>query len=147
MDAKNDNLITVIATGRPASVALIKSLLEEANILYLVKSEGVQNLFGVGGLGTGYNTITGPVEFQVKPEDEAKAREILSQLEENLDDSDQASAGYRHKRKLKGFFVCFLVGMLVYGFWAYIQMRKIEKIQEMRRHRDFPISQSLPKAP
>ncbi len=78
----NESLVTVFETGNEAIVAVIKSLFDEANIRYLAEGEGVQDLFGVGVLGTGFNPITGPVRFQVMPEDAEYAREILKDVQE-----------------------------------------------------------------
>ncbi len=78
----NESLVTVYETGNEAIVAVIKSLLDEANIRYLAEGEGVQDLFGVGVIGTGFNPITGPVRFQVMPEDAEYAREILKDVKE-----------------------------------------------------------------
>ncbi|MBK9331219.1 MAG: DUF2007 domain-containing protein [Ignavibacteria bacterium] len=74
-------LVTVYETGNEAVVAVIKSVLDEAEIRYLAKGEGVQDLFGVGILGTGFNPITGPVQFRVMPEDEEYARALLKDIE------------------------------------------------------------------
>ncbi|MEO8664472.1 MAG: DUF2007 domain-containing protein [Ignavibacteria bacterium] len=78
----HENLVTVFETGNEAIVAVVKSLLDEANIRYLAEGEGVQDLFGVGVLGTGFNPITGPVKFQVMPEDAEYASAILKDVKE-----------------------------------------------------------------
>ncbi|HAY35265.1 MAG TPA: DUF2007 domain-containing protein [Ignavibacteria bacterium] len=77
----HERLVTVYETGNEAVVAVIKSVLDEAGIRYLAKGEGVQDLFGVGVLGTGFNPITGPVQFRVMPEDEEYARALLKDIE------------------------------------------------------------------
>ncbi|MBS1517781.1 MAG: DUF2007 domain-containing protein [Bacteroidetes bacterium] len=77
----HERLVTVYETGNEAVIAVIKSILDEAEIRYLAKGEGVQDLFGVGILGTGFNPITGPVEFRVMPEDAEYARELLKDVE------------------------------------------------------------------
>ena len=76
----HEKLVTVFATGNEAIVALVKSMLDEAKIRYLAQGEGVQDLFGVGVLGTGFNPITGPVVFQVMPENAEYARELLKDV-------------------------------------------------------------------
>ena len=65
-----------------------KSILDEAEIKYLIKNEGVQALFGVGTIGTGFNPITGPVTFQVMPEDEEEAKELLKDVSETPDEEE-----------------------------------------------------------
>ena len=76
----HENLVTVFETGNEAIVGLVKSMLDEAKIRYLAQGEGVQDLFGVGVLGTGFNIVTGPVVFQVMPEDAEYARELLKDV-------------------------------------------------------------------
>lgn len=68
---------TLLATGDAVQISLVKSLLTEAGIPYIVKGERVQDLFGMGRLGSGYNFITGPAQIQVPAEYAAEAREFL----------------------------------------------------------------------
>ena len=88
-------LVPVFRTGEPTLIAIAKSLLEGEGIEYLVRSEPVQNLFGWGGLGAGYNIITGPAEFVVRADEAERAQELLQQLSTrgSSHDSDQGSAG------------------------------------------------------
>ena len=85
-DVDHERLVTVFKTGHEGIVAVVKSVLDEAQIQYLAKGEGVQDLFGVGVLGTGFNPITGPVEFRVMPEDAEYAKELLKDVKPS--DSD-----------------------------------------------------------
>lgn len=79
-DVDHEKLVTVFKTGHEGVVAVVKSILDEAKIRYLAKGEGVQDLFGVGVLGTGFNPVTGPVEFKVMPEDADYAKELLKDV-------------------------------------------------------------------
>lgn len=79
----HERLVTIFETGNEAIVAVVKSLLDEAQIKYLAQGDGVQDLFGVGVIGTGFNPITGPVVFQVMPEDAEYARELLKDVKED----------------------------------------------------------------
>lgn len=79
----HERLVTVFETGHEGIIAVVKSLLDEAQIRYLAKGEGVQDLFGVGVLGTGFNPITGPVQFRVMPDDAEYARELLRDVKDN----------------------------------------------------------------
>ncbi len=72
--------VTVFSTGNPALLAMAKSILEEAAIVYLAKGEGLQNLFAAGSIG-GYNPALGPVEIQVAAEFASEARALLQELE------------------------------------------------------------------
>jgi hypothetical protein len=64
-------------------VVLVKSILDEAKIEFIAKGEGIQDLFGVGVIGTGFNVITGPIEFQVLEDNADYARELLKDVSEN----------------------------------------------------------------
>lgn len=79
----HEKLVNVFATGNEAVIAVVKSILDEAKIKYLVQGEGVENLFGVGVIGTGFNPITGPVIFKVMPEDAEYAGELLKDVKDN----------------------------------------------------------------
>jgi hypothetical protein len=73
-------LVRIFETGDAGLTAVVKSILESEGIDYLVRGEGVQDLFGAGRLSAGYNYITGPSRFLVRREDEERARELLSAL-------------------------------------------------------------------
>jgi len=83
MDRESD-IVTVFETGNAALVAMAKSLLDGAGIAYAVKNENLQNLFGGGVIGTGFNLVVGPVQIQVRRENLAAARTLLSDLGEGL---------------------------------------------------------------
>jgi len=72
--------VTVLETGDPGLLAVAKSLLEDAGIPYFAKGEAIQNLFGAGTFGTGFNVVTGPVELQVAECDAAQAHALLIDL-------------------------------------------------------------------
>lgn len=90
MDENSEKLVTVYKTGHQAVIAVIKSLLDEAGIKFFAKGESVQNLFGVGVLGTGFNPLTGPVEIQVLEENEEYARELLRDVKEFPDEEGES---------------------------------------------------------
>jgi hypothetical protein len=76
---------TVYATGDPALVALVKSLLEDAEIEYFTKGYEIQDMLGIGTIG-GFNNVIGPVEFEVAGEDAPAARELLAHLDDAVPD-------------------------------------------------------------
>ena len=78
-----EKLVTVFTTGHEGVVVLVKSILDEAKIEFIAKGEGIQDLFGVGVIGTGFNVITGPIEFQVLEDNADYARELLKDVSEN----------------------------------------------------------------
>jgi len=75
------DVVTVFETGNPALIALAKSILDGAEISYMVKGEDLQALFGAGQLGTGFNLVVGPVQIQVRRKDEAVARQLLDEID------------------------------------------------------------------
>jgi hypothetical protein len=74
------DLATVLETGDPGLLGIAHSLLDEAGIPYTVPGEGVQELFGAGRIGTNFNLITGPIQIQVRRQDEAAAKDLLADL-------------------------------------------------------------------
>ncbi len=76
------DLVTVFETGDPGIIMVVKSILEEAGIRYYAKGENLQNLFGAGTFGTGFNPLTGPVQIQVSRDDSEEALQLLEQLGE-----------------------------------------------------------------
>ena len=75
-------LVKVFEGGNAAILPLIESMLQDANIEFMVKGEVLQDLFGIGRFGMGTNNTIGPVEIWVRKEDEAEARELIGMLEE-----------------------------------------------------------------
>jgi Putative prokaryotic signal transducing protein len=74
------DLVTVLSAQDEVVVSLATSLLESAGIRHLAKGEGVQDVFGVGHMGGGFNAMIGLLEIQVLPEDVEAAREVLKEL-------------------------------------------------------------------
>ena len=84
----NEKLVTVFKTGHHGTIAVVKSILDEAGLEYNVKGEGIQDLIGAGIFGVGYNPITGPVEFQVLEENAEFARELLKDVSDSPREED-----------------------------------------------------------
>lgn len=55
-------LVPVLTTGDAGLIAVAKSLLEGEEIDYLIRGDGLQDLFGLGRM-TGYNFAMGPAEI------------------------------------------------------------------------------------
>ncbi|MFA5403921.1 MAG: hypothetical protein WC358_03195 [Ignavibacteria bacterium] len=83
-----ERLITVFKTGHHGTIAIIKTILDEAGLKYGVKGEGIQDLFGAGVFGVGFNPITGPVEFQVLEENAEYAKELLKDVSDTPAETD-----------------------------------------------------------
>jgi hypothetical protein len=68
-------------------------VLTDAEVEYFVKGEGLQDLIGLGGFGTGYNVAIGPMELYVQEEDAEAVQMLIDELEQNqnLDLEDEES--------------------------------------------------------
>jgi hypothetical protein len=73
-------LVRVFVAWDGALVGVAKSLLQSESIEYLERGERLQDLFGCGRFGTGYNYIVGPAEFWVCTDDVDRARARLAGL-------------------------------------------------------------------
>lgn len=74
-------LVPIYRAPNAALSALAQSLLDAENIEYMLRGEALQDLFGWGRLGSGYNPIVGPAEFWVRADDAERAAEVLKDLE------------------------------------------------------------------
>ncbi|MGE5158107.1 MAG: putative signal transducing protein [Gemmatimonas sp.] len=72
-------MVTVLETGDQSLVAVAKSVLEGAGIPCIARNERLQNLFGWGAIGTGFNAAMGPIRLQVLKEDAEAARGLLAE--------------------------------------------------------------------
>lgn len=82
MRLHDTNVVTVFESGNVALVALAKSILDGAEILYVVKGEYLQNVTGTAFPPFHFNPVAGPVAIQVNPKDESIARELLAEIDE-----------------------------------------------------------------
>ncbi|MEX2528221.1 MAG: DUF2007 domain-containing protein [Gemmatimonadota bacterium] len=74
------DLITVFESPDLVLFAMAKSALDEAGIRYVAENELIQDLFGLGRVGSGFNLVTGAPRIRVTPENAARANEILEEL-------------------------------------------------------------------
>jgi hypothetical protein len=73
--------VPVLTLSNAALVSFARSLLESAGIRFFIKNEGVQDLFGMGRLGSGFNPLTGPPIIYVDPDRVEEARDLLADLD------------------------------------------------------------------
>ena len=73
--------VIALTTQDRVFLAIVKSLLQDAQIKYFVKGEQLQDLMGVGAIGTGYNPLVGMMELYVREEDEEDVKKLLVELE------------------------------------------------------------------
>lgn len=81
-DMDNEYMVSVFKTDNMAIIAVIKSILDEANIKYMAKGENMQGVVPINAF---------PVDFQVMPEDEVYAKELLKDVDEESDWYDENS--------------------------------------------------------
>jgi len=82
-------MVTVLETGDQSLIAVAKSVLEGAGIPCIARNERLQNLFGWGTIGTGFNAAMGPIRLQVLEEDAEAAKELLdAQVPPEFDEGD-----------------------------------------------------------
>ena len=74
-------MVELARIPEPIFAAAIRELLDEAGIGYEIVGAGVQDLFGFGRIGTGYNFVTGPPVLRVEAARLAEARELLAELD------------------------------------------------------------------
>lgn len=78
MTTQQTEWIPVFAPGDPFSLALAKSLLDEASIPYVTRGETLQDLVQPGRIGLGFSQVAGPIELLV-PEDHLEEAIMLCQ--------------------------------------------------------------------
>ena len=74
-------LVKAWESSNAALIPLYESLLQAAQIEFMVRGESIQDLFGWGRFGSGSNLVVGPVEFWVREENVEEARAIAQSLE------------------------------------------------------------------
>jgi hypothetical protein len=72
------DFVPVLETGDPSLLLVAKSVLESAGIRFCARGEGVQDLFALGRMGTGFNILTGPVRLEVEPDRAEEAKDLLA---------------------------------------------------------------------
>ncbi len=74
-------LVKAWETSNAALIPLYQSLLQAAQIAFMIRGEAIQDLLGWGRFGSGANLAIGPVEFWVREEAADEARAIAESLE------------------------------------------------------------------
>jgi hypothetical protein len=73
-------LVTVFETADVGVAAVATSLLEDAGVDHAVRGDTLRTVLGWGA--SGFFNAAGPLEFQVREEDVARAAELLAPLNE-----------------------------------------------------------------
>jgi hypothetical protein len=69
----NDELVVILETTNPATAAVVESILEEDGITFNLRGESSQEMIVV--------PFSVPIRIQVLKKDEARARELLKDIE------------------------------------------------------------------
>lgn len=93
-ELKLNGFIKVFETGDKTLIAIIKSVLTDADIKFFIKGEEIQDIIGIGSFGTGYNTALGPMELYVEEEDAEAVRMLIEELEQKQDTDDEENEEY-----------------------------------------------------
>jgi hypothetical protein len=95
-EVPDEKLVTLLRTGDVNELAFAEAVLTDADIPFVKKGEGVQDLFALGRVGMGFNPITGPILLLVPEEHAEEAARLLAESEqaeldgmEELDEEDQ----------------------------------------------------------
>jgi hypothetical protein len=91
VELQYEEFVPVLDLLNPALVSFVPTLLESAGIRFFIKGERLQDLFGLGRFGSGFNVLTGPPVLFVEPSRAEEARELLADVEmegEGNDSSD-----------------------------------------------------------
>ncbi len=81
-------LVKVFSATNAAVLPLVESVLIDAEIEFMTKSDGLQDLFALGRFGLGSNNLIGPAEIWVRKDDEAEARALIEMLDEPVTSGD-----------------------------------------------------------
>ena len=71
--------VTVFVPQNESEHLAAQAILKAEDINFVSKNVTVQNLFGAGIIGTGFNILTGPIEIQVAEADAANAQLLLEE--------------------------------------------------------------------
>ena len=75
-------IVKVFTATNAAVLPLVESVLLDANIEFMTKSEGLQDVFALGRFGMGSNNLIGPATIWVRKDDETAALELIDTLDE-----------------------------------------------------------------
>ena len=85
--APNIGLVRIFVADNEELAGLAKALLNSEEIDFLDRFSTLQDLFGWGRFGAGYNFIVGPIELWVRAGDAEKAKACLEGLGTSTEES------------------------------------------------------------
>jgi len=75
-------LVPLYKPANEAEFVVISSLLDDGEIPFLAKNKNLQNLFGMGSMGTGFSVVTGEITIFVHEDDFEEGQELLKRYME-----------------------------------------------------------------
>jgi hypothetical protein len=78
----HDGYIPVFVAYDPAMLPVVESLLAANAIPFIVPNDSTQDMFGLGRMGSGYNSIIGPPVVRVPSEHAQAASELIASIVE-----------------------------------------------------------------
>lgn len=75
-----DEMVPVMHVSDPALLPVVESLLKGAGIAHYIHGSNVQDLFGVGRMGTGFNVVAGQPTLFVDSSRVEEARQLLQEV-------------------------------------------------------------------
>ena len=84
MGEPGSDIVCVFRTGDEGLAAIVKSILDGEGIRYIARNAELQDLFGVGRMGGGFNVLVGSIDFLVMRDDAERARAVLEALRDGF---------------------------------------------------------------
>ena len=81
-------IVKVFEARNAAVLPLVESVLRDAGIEFMTKSDNLQDLFALGRLGMGSNNVIGPATIWVRKDDEEEARTLVAMLDEPVSNAE-----------------------------------------------------------
>lgn len=105
-----ESFVPVMTLDGAAMVSFAKSLLEAADIRFVVSNEQMQDLFGVGRFGTGWSVVTGAPVVLVEPSRADEARDLLATMSVDPEFADFRRRVTRFERA-HGYYILDIVSI------------------------------------
>jgi hypothetical protein len=121
------DLVTLYKPANETELSILSSLLENENIHFYVKNSNVQDLFGWGRFGTGYNLVTGPMVLQVEKQYLTEARRIVREYLSNIKDSSESDPELELLSKYRRYLnLSILMGIFFPSLGIYHLIKSIK---------------------
>lgn len=125
--SESSELVTIHRPTNETELSILSSLLENENIRFYVKNSKVQDLFGWGRFGTGYNLVTGPMILQVEKQYLPKAQRIVEEYLSNIKDTSETDPELELLAKYRRYLnLSILMGIFFPSFGLFHLIKSIK---------------------